>query len=291
MNENETILKEILEESVRREYEKYSNAPEHKFSLRHRLAMKRIFARYEKNVRKLKKADETDDIAHTPLQSEKMPYYTLKQRLIYALVIILIMTMLTGCVISIRGITEMQIDWLRSRYDFPNMKMEVGETFDVDPNKQTQAVGIFWETKEYGNFLADLVNMGLYTKDEMETIRLKPSPLDTRPRSQTYEIDFMPVTIKLGNESPLESYRDYVSRLEERIEHYNERAKDPSQAVEGDKEFAELIEEDYLPLPKSFLELLEKLYADNPDEDETLNNQLADLDKDDRRYLCEINEI
>ncbi len=290
MNENETIFKEILQEVVQSEIEEYSHAPEHKFSLRHRLAMRRIFARYEKNVRKLKKAEETDDT-----QSEKMPYYTLKQRLIYALVIILIMTMLTGCVISFRGITEMQIDWLRSRYDFPNMKMEVGETFDIDPNKQTQAVGIFWETKEYGNFLADLVDMGLYTNDEVETIRLKPFPLDTRPRSQTYEIDFMPVTIKLGNESPLESYRDYVGRLEERIEHYSNRAKDPSQAVEGDREFAELIAEHYLPLPKSFLELLEKLYAEDPHDpdnaDENPSSILANSDKDDRRYLCEINEI
>ncbi len=288
MNENETILKEILEELVQSEIAEYSNAPEHKFSLRHRLAMRRIFARYEKNVRRLKKAEETDD---TPLQSEKMPYYTLKQRLIYALVIVLIMTMLTGCVISIRGITEMQIDWLRSRYDFPNMKMEVGETFDIDPNKQTQAVGIFWETKEYGNFLADLVDMGLYTAEEVETIRLKPSPIDTRPKPQDYELRIVPVTIKLGNESPLESYRDFVGRLEKDIKFYSERAKDPSQAVEGDKEFAETIAEHYLPLPKSFLELLEKLYAEDPGEDEKQNNRLADLDKDDRRYLCEINEI
>ncbi len=286
MNENETVFKEILGEWVESEFAEFDNAPEHKFSLRHRLAMKRIFARYEKNVRKLKEAEGT----YTPFQSEKMPYYGIKQRLIYALVIVLIMTMLTGCVISIRGITEMQIDWLRSRYDFPNMKMSVGETFDIDPNKQTQAVGIFWETKEYGNFLADLVDMGLYTEDEVETIRLKPSPLDTRPQ-RNGELRITPVTIKLGDESPLESYRDYVSRLEERIEHYSERAKDPLKAVEGDKEFAELIAEHYLPLPKSFLELLEKLYADDPDKDENPNNQLADLDKDDRRYLCEINEI
>ncbi len=288
---DETVFRELLRESYEQEFAEFDNAPEHKFSLRHRLAMKRIFARYEKNVRKLKKTN----VDYTPLQSESMPYYTIKQRLIYALVIVIIMTMLTGCVISIRGITDAQLDWLRSRYDFPDMKIWVGEEFEYDPNKQTQALGIFWETKEYGDFLADLVDMGLYTNDEVETIRLKPAPLDTRPRSQTYEIDFTPVTINLGDESPLESYRDYVSRLEERIEHYNERAQDPSQAVEGDKEFAELIAEDYLPLPKSFLELLEKLYAEDPhnsdNADENPNNQLADLDKDDRRYLCEINEI
>lgn len=284
---NETVLKELLEESLRREYEKYDNAPEHKFSLRHRLAMKRIFARYEKNVRELK----TPQVVYTPLSSENMPYYSIKQRLIYALVIVIIMTMLTGWVIPIRGITQVQIDRLRSRYDFSNMKMEVGETFDYDPSKECQVLGIFRQTDEYTNFLADLVDMGLYTEDEMETIRWKPTPVDTRPKPKDYKLWIVPVEVKLGDESPLESYRDFVGRLEDEIEYYSERAKDPSKALEGDKEFAELIAEEYLPLPKSFLELLEKLYSDAPDEDENQSSILANSDKDDRRYLCEINEI
>ncbi len=284
---NETVFRELLRESLQREYAEFDNPPEHKFSLRHRLAMKRIFARYEKNVRKLKKTR----VDHTPLQSESIPYYSIKQRLIYALVIVIIMTMLTGWVIPIRGITDVQIDRLRSRYDFPNMKMQTGETFDFDPNKQTQAVGIYWDTIEYTNFLADLVDMGLYTDDEMETIRLKPLPLDTRPQPVIYELTLSAMPISMGNESPLESYRDFVGRLEKDIKFYSDRAKDPSQAVEGDKEFAETIAEHYLPLPKSFLELLEKLYADDPDEDEDQENLLADLDKDDRKYLCKINEI
>lgn len=288
---SESVFRELLGESLRREYAEFDNAPEHKFSLRHRLSMKRIFARYEKNVRKLKKAEAAYNIAYAPLSSENMPYYGIKQRLIYALVIVIIMTMLTGCVISIRGITDAQIDWLRSRYDFPSLKMEIGETFDIDPNKETQVLGIFRQTDEYTHFLADLVDMGLYTDDEMETIRMKLTPIDTRPRPKNYEITLTPVEIKLGDDSPLETYRDFVAHLEERIEYYNNRAKDPSKALEGDTEFAELIAEEYLPLPKSFLELLEKLYADVPDEDENRNNQLADLDKDDRKYLCEINEI
>jgi len=284
---NETVFRELLGESLRREYADYDNPPEHKFSLRHRLAMKRIFSRYEKNVRKLKRAQVT----YTPLSSEKMPYYGIKQRVIYALVIVIIMTMLTGWVIPIRGITDVQIDRLRSRYDFPNMKMEVGETFDYDPSKECQVLGIFRETDEYTNFLADLVDMGLYTDDEMETIRMKPTPVDTRPIPRNSEIFLTPVEIKLGDESPLDCYRDFVGHLEERIEYYRERAKDPSKSREGDTEFAELIAEKYLPLPKSFLELLEKLYSDAPVEDENQSSILANSDKDDRRYLCEIHEI
>lgn len=288
---SESVFRELLGESLRREYAEFDNAPEHRFSLRHRFTMKRIFSRYEKNVREIKRAQ----VVYSPLSCENMPYYGIKQRLIYALVIVIIMTMLTGCVISIRGITDAQIDWLRSRYDFPNMKMEIGETFEYDPSKEYQVLGIFRQTDEYTHFLADLVDMGLYTDDEMETIRIKPTPIDTRPIPQNCEIHLTPVPIKLANESPLETYRDFVASLEERIEYYNNRAKDSSKAVEGDTEFAEIIAEKYLPLPKSFLELLEKLYADVPQNsdntDENRNNQLADLDKDDRKYLCEINEI
>ncbi len=47
---SESILKSILEESARLELEKYDNIPDVKFSLKHRLAMKRIFKLYEKNA-------------------------------------------------------------------------------------------------------------------------------------------------------------------------------------------------------------------------------------------------
>lgn len=272
MNENETVLKEILGEVLRSEFAEFDNAPEHKFSLKHRLAMRRIFKRYDKNVRKLKKAEKD----HTPLQNESLPYYSIKRRVIFALVVIILMTLLTGWIIPIRGITDSQIDWLRSRYNFPAMRMSGGQAFGG----------------EYADFLADLVDMRLYTDDEVDTIRMKPAPLDTRPGTPITQFCLTSLSLSSGSESPLESYRDFVAFLEEQIEYYRDRAKDPSQAVEGDAEFAEIIAERYLPLPKSFLELLEKLYTDVPDdEDENRNNELADLDKDDRKYLCEINEI
>ncbi len=271
-DKNEILLKEILEEVHRREFAEFDNPPEHKFSLRHRLAMKRIFRRYERNVRKLKKAEED----RSPLQKESMPHYSIKRRMIFALVIIILMTLLTGWFIPIRGITDSQIDWLRSRYDFSAMRMGGGQAFGG----------------EYAGFLADLVSLGVYSDNEVDIIRMKQAPLDTRPGTPITQFCLANLTLKSGGVSPLESYRDFVAFLEEQIEYYNDRAKDPSQAVEGDAEFAEIIAERYLPLPKSFLELLEKLYADVPDDEgENRNNGLLDLDKDDRKYLCEINEI
>lgn len=47
---SEKILTSALEESVRREWLKYSEAEEHKFSLRHRRAVKRIFRSFKRKT-------------------------------------------------------------------------------------------------------------------------------------------------------------------------------------------------------------------------------------------------
>lgn len=281
---NESVFRELLEKSFRREYAEFDDAPEHKFSLRHKLAMKRIFARYDKNLYKLKKAEG----AFAPLRSESMPHYGIKQRLIFALVIVLLLTLLAGWFIPLHAITEAQIDWLRSRYDFPSMKMKTAQTLDLGENAEFAMITVT-ETEEYKSFLADLVDMEIYSAKEVETLKTKALPTDTRLDPDNLEHRAYKSS---DDESPLNSYRDFVAFLEERIEFYNKRAKDPLQAVDGDAEFAEEIARDYLPLPRSFLELLEKLFADVPDdESDSWNEGLLDLDKDDRVYLCEINKV
>ena len=92
---NETLFKEILGEFVKRNYAEFDNAPEHKFSLKHRLAIKRIFSRYERNVHKLHKNKKTD----TPLTNIYKPRTNLKQRLIIVTVIVILMTLLVGWVV------------------------------------------------------------------------------------------------------------------------------------------------------------------------------------------------
>lgn len=92
---NESIFKEILGEALKRDLAKYDNAPDHKFSLKHRLAMKYIFAKYARNVRKLKK-EETIKYSVTV---EHKPRSNLKYRIITALLIIVLMSLLVGWVI------------------------------------------------------------------------------------------------------------------------------------------------------------------------------------------------
>lgn len=50
---SESILKSLLEESARLEWDKYDSAPTHIFSRKHSREMKRIFKLYDKNTRKL----------------------------------------------------------------------------------------------------------------------------------------------------------------------------------------------------------------------------------------------
>ena len=92
---SETLFKEILGEFVKCNYAEFNNAPEHKFSLKHRLAMKRIFSRYERNVRKFRKNEKTD----TPMTNIYKPRLNLKQRMIIVTVIVILMTLLVGWVV------------------------------------------------------------------------------------------------------------------------------------------------------------------------------------------------
>ena len=154
---NENVFREILGESLRREFAKFDNAPRHRFSLRHRRAMRRIFADYEKRY----------CIARESL-AETMPHYGLKQRIIFALVIIILMTLLTGWFIPIRGITEAQIDWLKARYDFPSMKMYTTEAINYNYDSLPALVGFYRKTDEYCGFLDDLVNLNIYSAEEMD---------------------------------------------------------------------------------------------------------------------------
>lgn len=54
MNDNDSLLDEILTEYYEEEFSRYSDVPEHIFSLKHRLAMKKIFKIYERNTEYLR---------------------------------------------------------------------------------------------------------------------------------------------------------------------------------------------------------------------------------------------
>lgn len=95
---NESVLKEILLEVHKIECGVSDGLLDFKPSLRHRFAMKRIFARFDRNTRKLRSVrsiDEPPTIEHTPKR------YSIKQRILIASLIIVLMIMLVGCVSAV----------------------------------------------------------------------------------------------------------------------------------------------------------------------------------------------
>ncbi len=92
---NEDVFKDILAKAVDHEFAEFNNVPEHKFSLKHRIAMNRIFARYERNVRKLRESKAVS----VPSAYEHKPRRSLKQRILIATVIVILMTFLAGWVV------------------------------------------------------------------------------------------------------------------------------------------------------------------------------------------------
>lgn len=92
---SEEIFKSILKQAVMSEYADLDSTPEHKFSLKHRLAMKRIFARYERNVRKPREK-AVEHTAPGETNEHSRSHLSIKQRLAIALIIILLLALM-GC--------------------------------------------------------------------------------------------------------------------------------------------------------------------------------------------------
>ncbi|MCM1167790.1 MAG: DUF4367 domain-containing protein [Lachnospiraceae bacterium] len=95
---SEFILKDILLEVHEIECGISDEIPDFKPSLRHRIAMKRIFARFDKNMRKLR---NTTSIAETPIIERRTRIYSIKQRILIAMLIIILMTFLAGCISAV----------------------------------------------------------------------------------------------------------------------------------------------------------------------------------------------
>lgn len=89
---NESVFKGILGEALKCGLAEFDNAPEHKFSLKHCLAMKRIFAKFDRNVRKMKETKEENTVI------EYAPRLNLRQRILFITIVIILMTFLVGWV-------------------------------------------------------------------------------------------------------------------------------------------------------------------------------------------------
>ena len=95
---NENILRDILLEAHEIECGVSGDLPDIVPSLRHRLAMKGIFARFDRNIRRLRSAGSTVKAPKTERGARR---YGIKRRVLIAMLIIVLMTFLVGCVNAI----------------------------------------------------------------------------------------------------------------------------------------------------------------------------------------------
>lgn len=77
---NEQILERVLEKVYRDDFAEFDYPQEHTFSLRHRIKMRHIFSLYEKNLSKI-----------------NAPSIRFRRKLIPTLIIIILLTIITGC--------------------------------------------------------------------------------------------------------------------------------------------------------------------------------------------------
>lgn len=153
-------------------------------------------------------------------------------------------------------LTAEQEAWLLSRHDLANMKRYVPYTYTTSDGGTQRGLK---STAEYSNFVADLVYLGVYSKEELV---FQTEPIDTRSGSYNNGMTLAERFNEIWNSSGgslFESSRSIVAHLENMYRYYYERSLDPSRAIKGDSEFAKLIKEHYMPFEKEFFEFIDRL--------------------------------
>lgn len=89
---NEALLDEVLTDYYDAYLSRFDDVAEHRFSLRHRLKMRKIFKLYEKNVRKLNLMPD--------VQQHKISRVRFNRKTVLAIVAIVLLSVIAGCAVA-----------------------------------------------------------------------------------------------------------------------------------------------------------------------------------------------
>ncbi len=89
---NEQMLDDVLTEYYERDFSEFSNSPKHKFSLKHRLAMRKIFRIYARNMQSRRSEIQ---IAPAPADRSRS-HKSLKTKIIIAIAVIICAVLFAG---------------------------------------------------------------------------------------------------------------------------------------------------------------------------------------------------
>lgn len=181
---NETVFREILRDAVMLEYNAVNNVAEHKFSFRHKRAMKRIFARFERNTRRLEK----NRTVRLPYKNEYNSRSGLKQRIIIIAVLIILMVFLVGWMWIVEGLYKIDDNSLKGYTVNETMLSKVKKQVNTDnpvPTHKVTEGQIEWlkskydleflsacsiTNEEYGKFILDLVKLNVFSIEDIENM-------------------------------------------------------------------------------------------------------------------------
>lgn len=116
---NEEVFGQLLGEMIRDEFSVYDDPPKWKFSLKHRCAMKRIFARYEKNMRRRREKLRFGGIVTRETEPHKSRL-SFKQRIGAVALVVFIIVFLAGCAAVASFISEKFHGSVRREYTLVN---------------------------------------------------------------------------------------------------------------------------------------------------------------------------
>lgn len=246
---SEDIFKEILGMALASEFSEFDNMPEHKFSLKHRLAMKRVFARFARNVRK---SERKNDMKIAQISNHRTGM-GLKKRLIVAVIIVFLASFLVGWIwiaeslykidsASPKGYTvnETMLSQIKAENRIPTHKITdeqaewLGSKYDLE---LLSACSI--SSEEYGNFILDLVNLNVFSREEARNL-FGVMPFNANHKGYLYKSDTGDG--HFGFVNPFGGEGNYIDENELSVELIKEYLKSENTGY-TDKEYEQMAKE------------------------------------------------
>ncbi len=178
-------------------------------------------------------------------------------------------------------LTPEQTAWLNSRHNFSTMQRYVSYTYVTSEGQTQRGVKA---TAEYSNFIGDLTYLGVYSGEDF--VNMSVAPVDMRTGSYSCLTEYFDDTYNSHAGTILDTSREFSKYLERLFKFFDERSRNPLEAVDGDSDFAMLIRDRYLPLQKQFTELINKLLG-NYDDNELSGRTAAPVIEDASKKLKE----
>lgn len=166
------------------------------------------------------------------------------------------------------SLTDEQREILNSKYDFSTMEGAVRNVVS-DGNGGYHKFTTYSE--DYISFLGDLVYMNVYSADEIAKLHSKPLPVhDTiQPAGGVVGNSFSDTTAGI-----VQKAGEHIRGLEEMFSYYDNRSKNPLQAVSGDDRFADTLGS-LLAFNRQFFEMLKTLNGGYEDASDKLEEDFG----------------